>query len=79
MASRCFLPLPLGVLYPHNEMKDFNFSMEEQEKCNVKALKKKRGGLLAVYICVCVYINIYMCIYIFKERGKKAMNSPDYM
>lgn len=63
MASRCFLPLPLGVLYPHNEMKDFNFSMEEQEKCNVKALKKKGGGLLAVYICVCVYKYIYVHIY----------------
>jgi len=25
-------------------MKGFNFSMEEQEKCNVKALKKKGGG-----------------------------------
>lgn len=55
MASRCFLPLPLGVLYPHNEMKDFNFSMEEQEKCNVKALKKKGGGAISsVHLCVCI-------------------------
>lgn len=44
-------------------MKGFNFSMEEQEKCNVKALKKKGGGLLAVYICVCVYKYIYVHIY----------------
>lgn len=36
-------------------MKDFNFSMEEQEKCNVKAFKKKGGGAISsVHLCVCI-------------------------